>query len=106
MPRAACPALGIEIKKSGSAMTSAISQLVYMPNFRAIGKSVWEKNGNRQTDRNTERQTHLNFIKILAESTCYSRLQKKEWGSDKKRYVIFEWPLKGEPCPKQLFFDI
>ena len=58
----------IEIKKSGSAMTSAISQFVYMPNFRAIGQSVWEKNGNRQTDRkterNTHRQTHLNFIKI------------------------------------------
>ena len=53
-------------------MTSAISQLVYMPNYRAIGQSVWEKNGNRQTDRNTERQkdrqkhrlTHLNFMKI------------------------------------------
>ena len=30
----------IEIQKSGSAMTSAISQLVYMPNFRAIGQSV------------------------------------------------------------------
>ena len=67
----------IEIKKSGSAMTSAISQLVYMPNFRAIGQSVWEKNGNtqkhRNTDRNTEthtdRQTHFSFIKILAEST-------------------------------------
>ena len=58
----------IEIKKSGSDMTSAISQLVYMPNFRAIGQSVWEKNGNRQkhrnTHRNTHRQTHLNFIKI------------------------------------------
>ena len=54
-------------------MTSAISQLVYMPNFRAIGQSVWEKNGNtqtdRNTDRNTERQTDFNFIKILAEST-------------------------------------
>ena len=57
LPRAACPALGIEIQKSGSAMTSAISQLVYMPNFRAIGQSIWEKNGNRQTDRKTERQT-------------------------------------------------
>ena len=49
-------------------MTSAISQLVYMPNFRAIGQSVWEKNGNTQKHRNTERQTethtHLNFIKI------------------------------------------
>ena len=33
----------IEIKKSGSAMTSAISQLVYMPNFRAIGQSVTQK---------------------------------------------------------------
>ena len=48
-------------------MTSAVSQLVYMPNFRAIGQSVWEKNGNRQkhrkTDRNTEkdRQTHFNI---------------------------------------------
>ena len=50
----------IEIKKSGSAMTSAVSQLVYMPNFRAIGQSVWEKNGKhteRQTDRNTETHT-------------------------------------------------
>ena len=37
-------------------MTSAISQLVYMPNFRAIGQSVWEKNGNRQKHRNTETQ--------------------------------------------------
>ena len=47
----------IEIKKSGSTMTSAISQLVYMPNFRAIEQTVQEKNGNRQIDRNTERQT-------------------------------------------------
>ena len=43
-------------------MTSAISQLVYISNFRAIGQSVWEKNGNRQTekqtDRNTETQKH------------------------------------------------
>ena len=58
----------IEIKKSGSAMTSAISQLVYMPNFRAIGQSVWEKNGNTQKHtqkhRNTETHTDLNFIKI------------------------------------------
>ena len=53
-------------------MTSAISQLVYMPNFRAIGQSVWEKNGNRQKHRQKHRQkqrqkhrnTHLNFIKI------------------------------------------
>ena len=49
-------------------MSCAISQLVYMPNFRAIGQSVWEKNGNRQTDRQkdrkTETQTDLNFIKI------------------------------------------
>ena len=49
-------------------MTSAVSRLVYMPNFRAIGQSVWEKNGNRQTHRNTHRNTHthtdLNFIKI------------------------------------------
>ena len=50
----------IEIKKSGSAMTSAISQLVYMPNFRAIEQSVWEKNGNRQTDRKTERHKDRN----------------------------------------------
>ena len=49
-------------------MTSAISQLVYMPNFRAIGQSVWEKNGNRQTEtqkhRNTDRNTDtLEFYK-------------------------------------------
>ena len=47
----------IEIKKSGSAMTSAISQLVYMPNFREIGQSVWEKNGNTQTERQKDRKT-------------------------------------------------
>ena len=47
----------IEIKKSGSAMTSAISQLVCMPNFRAIGQSVWKKNGNTQKHRNTNRNT-------------------------------------------------
>ena len=50
-------------------MTPALSQLVYMPNFRAIGQSVWEKNGNTQTERQTEhththRKTDLNFIKI------------------------------------------
>ena len=47
----------IENKKSGSAMTSAISQLVYMPNFRAIGQSVWEKNGNRQKHRQEQTET-------------------------------------------------
>ena len=56
--------------KLKTAMTSAISQLVYMPNFRAIGQSVWENNGNRQKHRqkhrNTETQTRLNFIKIDA----------------------------------------
>ena len=50
----------IEIKKSGSAMTSAISQLVYMQNFRAIGQSVWEKNGNTQTERQKHRQKDRN----------------------------------------------
>ena len=42
--------------------------MTFMPNFRAIGQSVWEKNGNRQTETQTERQKHrntdLNFIKI------------------------------------------
>ena len=58
----------IEIKKSGSAMTSAISQLVYMPNFRAIGQSVWEKNGNTQKHRNTETQTDtLEIYKVRYE---------------------------------------
>ena len=57
-----------EIQKSGSAMTSTISQLVYMLNSRVIGQSVWEKNGNRQKhrqkDRKTERQKHtLEFYK-------------------------------------------
>ena len=51
-------------------MTSAISQLVYMPNFRAIGQSVWEKNGNRQTDRNTD----LNFVK---RDTCFLFISMK-----------------------------
>ena len=55
----------IEIKKSGFAMTSAIFQLVYMPNFRAIGQCVWEKNGNRQKHRQTETQNKhtLEFYK-------------------------------------------
>ena len=49
-------------------MTSAVSQLVYMPNFKAIGQFVWEKNGNkqkhRQKHRKTERQTDtLEFYK-------------------------------------------
>jgi len=43
----------IESQKSGSTMSCAISQLVYMPNFRAIGQSVWEKNADTQTDRQT-----------------------------------------------------
>ena len=52
-------------------MTSAISQLVCMPNFRAIGPSVTEKKGNRQTDRQKHRNTdRLEFYKDrLAEST-------------------------------------
>ena len=41
-------------------MTSAIFQLVYMPNFRAIGQTVWEKNGNTPTERQTDRQKHRN----------------------------------------------
>ena len=47
-------------------MSCAISQLVYMPNFRAIGQSVWEKNGNTHThtDRQKHTQTDLNFINI------------------------------------------
>ena len=54
----------IEIQKSGSTMTSAIFQLVYMPNFRAIGQSVWEKNGNRQKHRQKHRQKDtLEFYK-------------------------------------------
>ena len=50
----------------GYAMTSAISHLVYKPNFRATGQSVWEKNANThtQTHTYTHRQTDLNFIKI------------------------------------------
>ena len=48
----------IEIKKSGFAMTSAISQIVYMPNFLAIGQSVWEKNGNRQIETQKDRKKH------------------------------------------------
>ena len=45
-------------------MTCAIPQLVYLPNFRAIGQSVWEKNGNRQKHRKTETQTdRLEFYK-------------------------------------------
>ena len=51
-----------QIKKSGSAITSAIYQL--MPNFRAIGQSVWEKNANTQTETHTETQTdRLEFYK-------------------------------------------
>ena len=36
---------------------SAISPLVYLPNFKAIGLSVMEKNSNTQTDRNIDRYT-------------------------------------------------
>ena len=54
----------IEIKKSGSAMISAISQLVYMPNSRAIRQSVWEKNDNRQKHTQKHRQKdRLEFYK-------------------------------------------
>ena len=67
-------------------MTSAIFQLVYMPNFRAIGQTVWEKNGNRHTDSNTdsntERHTDLNFINIkklpkLASIPRFGKFQRK-----------------------------
>ena len=55
----------IEIQKSGSAMTSAISQLVYMPNFRAIGQSSGRKTvTDRNTETHTETQTDSNFINI------------------------------------------
>ena len=58
----------IEIKKSDSTLTCAISQLVYMPNFRAIVPSVTEENGNTHTETQTETQTEthtdFNFIKI------------------------------------------
>ena len=70
-------------------MTSVISQLVYMLNFRAIGPSVTEKNGNRQkhrnTDRNTEtqkdRHTTLEFYFKIAESTRIHgyKEKSKEW---------------------------
>ena len=35
-----------------------------MPNYRAIGPSIRERNGNRQKNTQTHRQTDLNFIKI------------------------------------------
>ena len=47
----------IDIQKSGSTMSCPISQLVYMPNFRAIGQSVWEKNATTQTHTHTHTQT-------------------------------------------------
>ena len=57
--------MAIVDKKSGSAMTSAISQLVYMPNS---GQSDNPPGRKTVTDRNTETQKHrntdLNFIKI------------------------------------------
>ena len=35
-----------------------------MANFRAIGQSVWEKNGNTQTETQTDRNTDtLEFYK-------------------------------------------
>ena len=39
-------------------MTSAMSKLVYMPNFRVIGQSVWEKNTNRHTHTHTQTHTY------------------------------------------------
>ena len=38
-------------------MSCAISQLVYMPNFRAIVPFVMEKNGNTHTHTQKHRQT-------------------------------------------------
>ena len=48
----------IKIKKSGSTMTSAISQLVYMPNFRAIKQFVGEKNENTHTHTHSHTTIH------------------------------------------------
>ena len=44
-------------KKSSSAITSTISQLVYMPNFRTIEQTIREINGNICAHRNTETQS-------------------------------------------------
>ena len=71
----------IEIEKSGSTMTSAISQLVYIPNFRAKVQSVWEKNGNIQTHRNTETHTHrLEFYKDTSREYPLFTATKKRMG--------------------------
>ena len=53
-----CLGVLIEIQKSGSTMSCAISQLVYMPNFRAIdrGTSVWRK---MRTHWHTETHTWI-----------------------------------------------
>ena len=41
----------------------AISQFVYMPNFRAIKQSAMEKNDVRHTDRQTNSYTHTHTQK-------------------------------------------
>ena len=41
----------------------------------------------------THSDTQTQILYKTSREYPYSRLQKKEWGPDKKRYVIFEWPL-------------
>ena len=50
-------------------MTSAISQLVYMPisgqsDNQSRRKTVTDRQKHRNTERQKHRNTHLNFIKI------------------------------------------
>ena len=60
----------IEIQKSGFAMTSAISQLVYTCQISGQSehpsgrKTVTHRKTDRNTDRQKHRNTHLNFMKI------------------------------------------
>ena len=75
-----------QITISDSSMTSTLSQLVYMPNFRAIGQSVWEKNGNRQKHRQKHRNTDtLEFYKDRYYMWITNNIRgRATWGLPKK----------------------
>ena len=61
----------IRIEKSSSAMKSTIFQLVYMPNFKAIRQSVWEKK-REHTHKHTHTHTHTDRLEFYKDRWPYS----------------------------------
>ena len=61
-----------------------------MPNFKAIGQSVWEKNGNRQTDRKDRNTDRLEFY-------FYTTVKPLKTATLK---VAVRWPLVALSFPK------